>query len=431
MKLTNWSQEECNKSRLRRVLPVRRGRRGCRPGMKGAGPRGRTKGDQEQWCFPDVTLEEWERREILGEVVSLATKAMFNNHFYKFGGRSYHQAQGGPIGLRGTCAVARLVMQLWDRMWLKRIEVLGIRVWLLMRYVDDARAALPPIRAGWRWQDGSLTYCKRWEQEDSAISGEQRTREILGATMNGVEDFLDFTVESGEQFPGGWLPTLDTNLRVGEQNKIEYKFYEKETTTRRTVQRRTAMEENVKVKIVSNDLVRRLCNSMEELGSNETNRVVDGYAQKLLNSGYSREQTRSILVNGIKGYEGRKAKCLKLGRSVKRKAKDSLEDRTKKVLLSKSSWYKGRGKKDHYGSRKGGSRRGKEQIREECMEQKSVLFVEHTKDGELSRRLREVIGRMAPMLGFSIKVVERSGRTLKSCFPQSSLWEGVHCGRPQ
>ena len=65
------------------------------------------------------------------------------------------------------------------------------------------------------------------------------------------------------------------------------------------------------------------------------------------------------------------------------------------------------------------------------MEQKSVLFVEHTKDGELSRRLREVIGRMAPMLGFSVKVVERTGRTLKSCFPQSSLWEGVHCGRPQ
>ena len=52
--------------------------------MKGAGPRGRTKGDQEQWRFQDVILEDWDRREIVGEVVSLATKAMFNNHFYKF-----------------------------------------------------------------------------------------------------------------------------------------------------------------------------------------------------------------------------------------------------------------------------------------------------------------------------------------------------------
>ena len=82
--------------------------------------------------------------------------------------------------------------------------------------------------------------------------------------MNEIEDFLDFTVESGEQFTGGWLPTLDTSLRVGDKNRIEYKFYEKETTTKKTLQRRTAMEENIKIKIVANDIMRRLGNSMEE-----------------------------------------------------------------------------------------------------------------------------------------------------------------------
>ena len=123
-------------------------------------------------------------------------------------------------------------------------------------------------------------------------------------------------------------------------------------------------------------------------------------------------------MNGIKGYEGRMIKCMRLRRKVKRKAKDSLEDRTKKVLLSKSSWYKGRSRKDYYGSCKAGNKKGGEQMsREEYLEQKSVLFVERTRDGELCRRLREVIGRMAPLLGFSIKVVERSGRTLKSFFP--------------
>ena len=94
---------------------------------------------------------------------------------------------------------------------MNKMEELGVRIWMMMRYVDDARAVLPPIKAGWRWQEGSLTYCKRWEQEDSTIGGEQRTREILGATMNVIEDYLDFTVESGEQFPGvgslPWTPT--------------------------------------------------------------------------------------------------------------------------------------------------------------------------------------------------------------------------------
>ena len=93
--------------------------------MKGSGPRGKTKGDQEQWAFPDIVLEEWERREIIAEVVKIATKAMFNHHYYEFGGKTFHQAQGGPIGLRGTCAIARLVLQIFDSKWKSKLEGLG------------------------------------------------------------------------------------------------------------------------------------------------------------------------------------------------------------------------------------------------------------------------------------------------------------------
>ena len=37
---------------------------------------------------------------------------------------------------------------------------------------------------------------------------------------------------------------------------------------------------------------------------------------------------------------------------------------------------------------------------------KSVLFVEQTADIELAKRLRELLLRLAPIMGFSIKVVE-------------------------
>ena len=57
------------------------GKRGTRPGLKGAGPRGKLKGDQEQWEFRDVVLEPWEKNQIIAELVSLATRAMFCNHF--------------------------------------------------------------------------------------------------------------------------------------------------------------------------------------------------------------------------------------------------------------------------------------------------------------------------------------------------------------
>ena len=167
-------------------------------------------------------------------------------------------------------------MNLFDSKWKRKLEDLGIRTWLIMRYVDDSRAALPPIKPGWRWcsDSKSIKYTEEWAKFDMETP-EGRTRDILGCTMGEIEEYLSFTVESGEQF-GGWLPTLDTSLKVTEENKIVSKFFEKETTKDNTVQKKSAMEENTKIKILSNDLIRRLTNTMESLGGEERNLVVDG-----------------------------------------------------------------------------------------------------------------------------------------------------------
>ena len=50
----NWTQEECNRSELRRVLPVRRGRRGSRPTIKeqvqgGGQKETRSSGSSKMW----------------------------------------------------------------------------------------------------------------------------------------------------------------------------------------------------------------------------------------------------------------------------------------------------------------------------------------------------------------------------------------------
>ena len=110
----NLTAEEVAMSGLRRVLPWRRKKGGTRPGLKGAGPKGAMRGDTEQWCFPKVVLTLKEKEEIISTVVSLATKAMFRLHHYKFGGKMYKQMEGGPIGLRGTCSIARVTMQMFE-----------------------------------------------------------------------------------------------------------------------------------------------------------------------------------------------------------------------------------------------------------------------------------------------------------------------------
>ena len=60
---------------------------------------------------------------------------------------------------------------------------------------------------------------------------------------------------------------------------------------------------------------------------------------------------------------------------------------------------------------------------------KTVLFIEQSPRGELAKRLRETMKDMEQTLGFRIKIVERTGRSLGSKFPLNNFWAGAKCGR--
>ena len=295
----NWTQEQCRQSPLRRVLPCRRGKRGTRPGMRGKGPRDRTRGDQEQWVFPDVVLGEGEKRQIVACVIKIATETMFKKHYYTFGGKTFHQRGGGPIGLRGTCAVARVIMQIYDRKWGEILKELKVKTKRSIRYMDDLRTLLHPFKAGWRWIEGNIMFCKKWEREDRGITPLERTRRILAGTMGVVEPYLEFTTETGEDYgEEGWLPTLDTELKISEDNEILFRYWEKPTNSNRTLNKRTAMGENSKIQILTQEVVRRLGNTSEGLPAEVYRGIIDDFAQKLINSGYEREQVRRIISWG-------------------------------------------------------------------------------------------------------------------------------------
>ena len=126
-----------------------------------------------------MTLTEEEKKLIIAMVVSLVTKAMFELHFYQFAGTTFHQQDGGPIGLRGTCAVARLAMQLFDVKWKELLSGLNLTIWIIKRYMDDIRCFMPPIKRGWRWSNGELLYCRKWEMEDAQLTTSEVTRRII------------------------------------------------------------------------------------------------------------------------------------------------------------------------------------------------------------------------------------------------------------
>ena len=197
------------------------------------------------------------------------------------------------------------------------------------------------------------------------------------------------------------------------------------------------MNENTKIQILSNDTVRRLLTTKEDLGAEYKGAVIDQYGKKLLHSGFNMEQTRKILKNGIKGYIGKLKNRIRAGRKLRSTAQESLGSRNMKKLLSKTNWYRKKKKTDEEQNVKIRPRDGREpksreqnkNIKEQAPEYKTVLFVEYTKNGELASQLRELTGRLAPTLGFRVKVVERAGASMKSQFPTSNLWDGQKCGR--
>ena len=426
----NWSGEKCRQSPLSRVLPVRRARTGTRPGITGTGPLGPEIHDQEQWRFPDVVITEDERRAITATVISIAVKELFSNHLYTFGGRTYKQSKGGAIGLRATCAIARVVMNMWDDLWTQKLRDLNIRVELYTRYMDDGRAMIHPIRPGWRvCEDGGLRFCKAWFEEDRRLSSTERTKRVLGETMRGVMRGINMTMETKDDFCGEYLPTLDVNLAITPSNRLKFKHFEKPTSSNLTLQKRTAMEENSKIGILGNEVVRRMFNTWGEGMDEVRTLVIDNYAVKILTSGYSVEQTRRIILSGLRGYEAKVRRRTDEGVPLYRTSKDSGTSRAKKKILGKSTWFKGGTKKGPKVQKRGNTGVKRKRGDDEDLRTRSVMFVNYTGEGEMAKRLRLELGNMENLMGFRMKVIERTGTKLKDLFSPTNIWKGSKCER--
>ena len=431
----NWDANECRRSKLRRILPVRRARTGVRPGVRGAGPLGPEIHDQEQWMFPEVVVTDEERKEVIATVISIATKELFSNHLYTFANKVYRQSKGGPIGHRATCAIARVTMNVWDGLWTRRLKEMNVKIETYTRYMDDGRTLLYPIRPGWRvTDDGNLKFCKRWEDQDRGLSTTERTKRVLEMSMRGVMRGIEMTMETKDDFGGEWLPTLDVSLGITEANRLKFCHFEKPTSSNLTLQRRSAMEHNVKVGILANEVIRRMLNIGGDIGEDVRLDVLDSFGTKLLTSGYSLAESRSIILSGVRGYEAKILRRRNEGSPLYRTAQESGWSRMQKKTVGKSTWFKG-GKRTCAGltgkgmknGQNGKMKRGTGPL--ENIETRSVMFVEHTRDGELAKRLREQLGRMENVMGFRIKVVERTGTKIKDMFSLTNVWGGSQCGR--
>ena len=204
--------------------------------------------NDEMWKFSKFEPTAMDKKKLLAKGVELAVKIMYNTHLYTFGGKIYQQRSGAPIGLRGSGASLRLIMNLWDRKVLDLLEDIKLIPRVAFRYVDDIRKLLRAIKLGWRWEKGVMEYKKAWEREEEQenLTPTQKTARELKRLYESVHKELKFEMETCEDFESMTLPTLDYQCWL-EEGKLLYKFFTKPMAKKTVIMKSWALGENIKV----------------------------------------------------------------------------------------------------------------------------------------------------------------------------------------
>ena len=448
------------------VLPYRRKTNGVEPGMnnKFVNSSKETEDDLEsRWVFPRKQPTQHQIRLIVGRVCEIALRAVFENFSSKFGGETYQQKEGGPIGARVTMAAARLVMQDWGESYMNILIDAKLIVDYLRGYVDDGRQVSTLLEKGMRFVKEKMRFeiTREGLEEDEKMKNETknaRMSRLCLPAMNAINEDLTFTMEIPEDFPLCRLPTLDFELWL-EIWGLNHTYYEKLMKTPFLIMQRSAMGESQKVSILSNELVRRLSNvNYGWVENEEIIRVVEQFIKQMKSSGYGIKQSREITICGLKGWKNKRERREKEGTDFYREGKNTLKSRVRKKLTERENWYKEKERekegKEDVREKDGDDRPSKKNKKE--MERhlkdlgldlikekkdgpqakskphsvfKAAMFVPCTPHSTLAKELRELEFGLEKIIGYRLKIVERAGDKLQDLITSSNPWKGKLCER--
>ena len=356
------------------------------------------------------------------------------------------QSSRGPIGCRVTMAVARIVMQVWSEKYRNILENSGVLIAMMKGYVDDNRQLSRMLAMGMRFK----VETNRFEKSEEALAADiqakeegehvdQRMARICRPAMVSVNLDLDFTVETAKDYKDGYLPCLDFKTKMTPRSTIIHTYFQKPMKTPFILMECSAMGEQQKHQILTNELIRRLSLvDVNNIENEEILKVVEQFIQEMKSSGYKRDRIREVVVGGIKGWKRKILRRKASGIEFYRTAKSTLKQRNYKKLMEKETWFKGKDtdkddefndvKKDEgWRSRRTESKKGEKKNSKDTI--KAVLTVPFTIGSGLAKEIREGEYNFEKLNGWRTKVVERTGRALQDILTTSNPWRGKDCER--
>ena len=337
------------------------------------------------------TPSDEEKRKLFGIALENLINQAMENHIYTFNGEIRKQSKGGAIGNVLTGALATIYMVKWTRDFKTKLseatsEFPLFKLYLFLAYVDDGNGASSSLPPGARLIDGKVQILEEEVENDKQIPADIRTSEIVLEIANSVSDFIELTVDSPSRHETGWMPILDLQVQVSN-NDITYKFYKKEVSHHLLMLERSALPVKMKRNSLVQEGIRRLRNTKRELDWSVKSEILSEFSFALYMSGYSEKFRLETIQSAVIGYE-RQCERSDKGETPLHRPKDwEKEKRRKKKLLTKTSWYR---------------------------PNSVVAFYPQTPDQELLKEIQPIISESCGRLGLRGKAIEMGGVSVRN-----------------
>ena len=338
--------------------------------------------------FRDPVLEscmasKTETNQLLGCCIAECIDVVMKNHFYTIGGVTYKQKDGSPMGLDTSVEGSDLYMLAWEHAFLNKLKSLGWSLSMYKRYVDDIQGVTMCLNKGWHYDfiKDKMIYSK--DHPNSDLPDDLRTFKELLAIGNSLDTNIQLELDVPSLHNDNKLPILDLKVWV-ENGILRHEFYKKEVASKHVILQRSAISDNVKRETLFQEGLRRLRNC-DTLTDTETIRQVLGeYSNCMRMSGYGPRIRRDILKGTL---DRSKTNEEEIRQGLRKRFRNRAEIETGKQNATgkyKTTWFlKG--------------------------EITSVMMVQPTQHGSLSKAVRDAIhGKRAPDGGLT-KVVEMGG----------------------
>ena len=259
------------------------------------------------------------------------------------------------------------------------------------RYVDDESIVAKSIPKS---EDGDTR------------KDDERTMLRLQEIANSIHPSIQLTVDYPSNNENGRIPILDTEQWIEEVNvggvkkhQILHSHYSKPMANKLVIHRNSALSDNTKIAILVADLLRIMKNVSKLCSEQERNRKIQEFINRMQFSGYTKADRAYVYRKAKRKYD----KCVE-------------KDEAGETPMYRSKWWNVVGRREE--------RKQKARWYEKDGSE-ATFFVNATPNGELAEECKNIFKKA----GIKVKVIEKTGKTMKEMLVKSDPFREVKCNK--